>query len=236
MLLLAPVSDENIKMVEMGADADAALRQTASTLDFIRPIGNWLKPMSAEPFEGSLIVSWMRWSRRVGSKSTIDKSQIVGLHPKKEQLAQAVSITRWPASSLPIRDLGLPLQAKRLAAHQFQPLMLRMESKLSVWKQRMLSQIVLGEDILATIPHYCGIVVQNPTTIFRRIDCLCYFLGGGSVAGKKCHLVSWNQLCFPKDEGGVGLKDQMVSNKAALGFLVVRAAASRFYVRLLQQR
>ena len=53
-------------------------------------------------------------------------------------------------------------------------------------------------------------VIKRLTAIQRR------FLWGGNSEGKKIAWISWQQVCAPKEKGGLGIKDIKVFNRALL--------------------
>ncbi|XP_074305212.1 uncharacterized protein LOC141640260 [Silene latifolia] len=60
-----------------------------------------------------------------------------------------------------------------------------------------------------------------PKGIINRVEATCRnFLWDGSAEYRRSPLVAWDKICRPKDEGGLGLKDQETWNKAMVGRLV----------------
>ncbi|XP_074297635.1 uncharacterized protein LOC141628381 [Silene latifolia] len=60
-----------------------------------------------------------------------------------------------------------------------------------------------------------------PKGIISRIEDTCRnFLWDNSVDYRIVPVVAWDKLCSPKEEGGLGLKDQETMNKAMIGRLV----------------
>ncbi|XP_074289093.1 uncharacterized protein LOC141614233 [Silene latifolia] len=67
-----------------------------------------------------------------------------------------------------------------------------------------------------------------PKGIIKRIEAVCRnFLWDNSADYRRTPLVGWDTICRPKDEGGLGLKDQEAWNKAMVGRLVDWVAAKR---------
>ncbi|XP_074290219.1 uncharacterized protein LOC141616949 [Silene latifolia] len=67
-----------------------------------------------------------------------------------------------------------------------------------------------------------------PKGIIKRIEAVCRnFLWDNSADYRRIPLVGWDTICRPKDEGGLGLKDQETWNKAMVGRLVDWIAVHR---------
>jgi len=57
-------------------------------------------------------------------------------------------------------------------------------------------------------------VLAAPKSVLTTIKTLQrYFIWKGLNSGKKIALVSWEKLCRPKEQGGLGLQDPLMMNK-----------------------
>ncbi|XP_074278653.1 uncharacterized protein LOC141602248 [Silene latifolia] len=67
-----------------------------------------------------------------------------------------------------------------------------------------------------------------PRGIIKSIEATCRnYLWESGTEYKRVPLVAWDKICKPKEEGGLGLKDQEVWNKAMVGRLVNWIAEKR---------
>ncbi|XP_074299875.1 uncharacterized protein LOC141631052 [Silene latifolia] len=67
-----------------------------------------------------------------------------------------------------------------------------------------------------------------PKGIIKRIEAVCRnFLRDNSADYRRAPLVGWDTICRPKEEGGLGIKDQEFWNKAMVGRLVDWVATQR---------
>ncbi|XP_074318503.1 uncharacterized protein LOC141655316 [Silene latifolia] len=67
-----------------------------------------------------------------------------------------------------------------------------------------------------------------PKRIIKSIEAICRnVLWENGTEYKRVPLVAWDKICKPKEEGGLGLKDQEIWNKAMVGRLVNWIAEKR---------
>ncbi|VFQ73314.1 unnamed protein product [Cuscuta campestris] len=82
------------------------------------------------------------------------------------------------------------------------------DNKLNGWLQKNLDQagrLVLIKHVLNTLPNYFLGVNTIPKAISHLLEQkMARFWWGG---GNRHHWISWEKLCFPKEEGGLGIRD-----------------------------
>lgn len=115
-----------------------------------------------------------------------------------------------PRAALPMRYLGLPLFAGRLTKAHCQPLINKFAKKLDSWNTRLLSMAGRIELVISTLSS-CSIfwtaVFPLPATDSEEIDKMCRkFIRGDTLDSKKPHLISWDTICKPQKEGGLGIR------------------------------
>lgn len=130
----------------------------------------------------------------------------------------------FPTMSSSSRHLGLPLILPRLIAEAFKDLQHRIECKVSGWKGKLLSQAgrnMLIKSVASSIPIYSMSSFLITQSICKNIDSLLRkFWWGYKLDGKQhLSLQSWNQICTPKSEGGMGIKKVQGMNLAFLSKL-----------------
>ncbi|CAN1215673.1 Putative ribonuclease H protein At1g65750 [Linum perenne] len=95
-----------------------------------------------------------------------------------------------------------------------------MQSKLAGWKRNTLSLagwITLAQSVLNAIPTYAMQSSSLPQHTTSRIDSnIRNFIWGASSDHKKPHLLSWDSICRPKEQGGLGLRKAREMNDAYL--------------------
>ncbi|CAL1354996.1 unnamed protein product [Linum trigynum] len=105
------------------------------------------------------------------------------------------------------RYLGVPVIHDRVSKATFVDLIDRVESRLSGWKVATLSlagRITLAQSVLVSLPAYTMQISFLPASVREYIDKkIRAFICGISKAGRKIHLVDWDMICRPKEEGGL---------------------------------
>ena len=81
----------------------------------------------------------------------------------------------------------------------------------------MADRITLINVVLTALPLFYMSFFRAPTTMINRLTAIQrHFLWGGNVEGKKIAWVAWNQVCAPREKGGLGIKDIKDFNEALL--------------------
>lgn len=95
-----------------------------------------------------------------------------------------------------------------------------MEQRLSGWNVSHLSlarRITIAQSILQALPIYAMQSTDLPAGIKLKIDQACKrFIWSGVVTSQKLSMVSWNNICHPKINGGLGFKSLDGMNKSFL--------------------
>ncbi|CAN1788712.1 Putative ribonuclease H protein At1g65750 [Linum perenne] len=117
-----------------------------------------------------------------------------------------------------------------------------MDNKLSGWKAKSLSlagRATLAQSVLSAIPAYAMQTSVLPVTTCTEIDRrIRNFVWGSTDTEKKTHLISWETICLPKSEGGLGIRCARTLNGAymtKLAFLFFQNQSS-LWVRILQSK
>lgn len=126
--------------------------------------------------------------------------------------------TGMPLGSLPIRYLGVPLVTKKLSLLNCEVLLQQIKSKFSSWSSKALSfagRLLLIKTVIAGINTFWCSTFILPKACVTRINSLCgVFLWKGNIESHNSARVSWETVTKPKQEGGLGIKDLSLWNKA----------------------
>ena len=112
----------------------------------------------------------------------------------------------------------IPLTSKRICIKECKCLVDIVKNRITSWKNRCLSyvgRLLLIASVLESINVYWASVFLLPKTIVKDINKLLKgFLWNNGDDSKGSAKVAWSQVCKPKSEGGLGLKNIEVWNKA----------------------
>ena len=112
--------------------------------------------------------------------------------------------------TLPIRYLGMPLTTKTLSSHDYEPLIEKIRGKMLCWSNRFLSfagRLQLIQSVITSMVNFWSSAFILPAGCYDTIESMCSaFLWSGSPTQTHKAKVSWEDLCFPKDEGGLGVR------------------------------
>nr|CAN82389.1 hypothetical protein VITISV_042998 [Vitis vinifera] len=97
----------------------------------------------------------------------------------------------------------------------------RLRKRLSLWKRQYLSKggcLTLLKSTLSSLPTYFLSIFVIPKKVCTRLEkILRDFLWGSGALENKPHLVSWKVICTAKKDGGLGIRNLAIFNKALLG-------------------
>ncbi|KAG7529879.1 Reverse transcriptase domain [Arabidopsis suecica] len=146
------------------------------------------------------------WS---GLKMNCEKTQIftAGLDPGE---SLAISSFGFPIGSMPIRYLGLPLMSRKLRISEYSPLIEKLRKRFQSWATSSLSyarRLQLIKSVIYGLINFWTSTFILPKACIKLMESLCArFLWSGSVDISKGFKVSWANICYPKTEGGLGLR------------------------------
>lgn len=146
------------------------------------------------------------WS---GLKMNCEKTQLftAGLEPADSAF---MLNSGFAIGSLPIRYLGLPLMSRKLRVSEFSSLTDKMVSKFKSWAGSSLSfagRLQLIKSVIYGLFNFWASTFILPTACIKKMESLCArFLWTGSTDSFHGAKVAWADVCYPKSEGGLGLR------------------------------
>uniref|UniRef100_A0A7N2KPA0 Reverse transcriptase zinc-binding domain-containing protein n=1 Tax=Quercus lobata TaxID=97700 RepID=A0A7N2KPA0_QUELO len=151
--------------------------------------------------------------------NTVKKCEVTIQEPSSAYAL--ATILRCRVGSLPMKYLGMPLGTPFKTASVWNPILERMEKKLSSWKRLYLSKggrLTLVKSTLSCLPTYYLSLFVIPVAVADRLEQIQRnFLWGTSEECFKYSLVAWEKVCFPLETGGLGIRKLVHFNKALLG-------------------
>ncbi|KAL0313710.1 UNVERIFIED_CONTAM: putative mitochondrial protein, partial [Sesamum calycinum] len=147
------------------------------------------------------------------------KSQIILSRAVQQDRQQIVECLGFQEGFLPVRYLGVPLTSSRLTIADCRPLITKIDARLAGWNQHNLSyagRVQLIRSVLNTLHTYWASVFILPKGIISILEGkMRKFLWQGPNRRGNAK-VAWDQICKPKEEGGLGIRSMTVSNKALM--------------------
>ncbi|XP_028548896.1 uncharacterized protein LOC110108864 [Dendrobium catenatum] len=109
-----------------------------------------------------------------------------------------------------INYLGIPLSFYKLKIEDFLPLLDSINKKMNGWKANLLSFAGRLQYIKFTIQNTIAYWIRGsilPKTVYKHFKKACskFLFFGDSTHAKKLHMVSWDRICRPKYNGGLGI-------------------------------
>lgn len=112
--------------------------------------------------------------------------------------------------TFPTRYLGLPLNPSRISLATLQPFLERITSKLHSWTVKNLSfagKVRLVASVICGMVNFWSSVFVLPQGFYEKVDSLCSaFLWKNRTSAGTGARVSWEHICKPKKEAGLGLR------------------------------
>ena len=133
---------------------------------------------------------------------------------------QLINLFGYPVGSLPIRYLRIPIISSKLNFHDCSPLVEKVSSRLSSWLNQCLSfagRLQLIISVFTSIQVFWASHLCLPKKILKSIEQkFRSFLWNGVEVNNKGSKIAWSDICIPKKEGGLGIKDLSLWNKALM--------------------
>ena len=155
-----------------------------------------------------------------GLKVNVGKSEIVPIE-EVNNLDALANILQCRVGSLPMKYLGMPLGSSFKTTSIWNPILEKMEKKLSGWKRLYLSKggkLMLLKSTLSSLPTYFLSLFTIPKAVATRLESIQRnFLWRSSEESFIYPLVAWEKVCLPVEMGGLGIRSVVSFNQALLG-------------------
>ncbi|KAG7536891.1 Endonuclease/exonuclease/phosphatase superfamily [Arabidopsis suecica] len=165
-----------------------------------------------------------------GLKISIEKSTLYMAGIAPETQAEIQQSFPFATGQLPVRYLGLPLMTKAMSAQDYLPLTEKVRARISSWTSRFLSyagRLQLIRSVLMSITNFWSATFCLPGACMKEIQQLCSaFLWSGPDLNTHKAKTSWETVCLPRSEGGLGLRPLKETNKVCGLKLIWRLLAA----------
>lgn len=179
----------------------------------------------------SIVAVFDDFARISGLCISMEKSTIyyAGVQELTRQAVQ--SQYRFDSGELPVRYLGLPLLTKQMGTQDYQPLLEKIRKRINLWTNRFLSmagRFQLIRSVLMSITNFWMSSFRLLGECLKEIDRLCSaFLWSGPSLNPRKAKISWDVVCTPKREGGLGLRPLKEANLVSCLKLVWRLTSQK---------
>ncbi|RZB71032.1 LINE-1 retrotransposable element ORF2 protein [Glycine soja] len=155
-----------------------------------------------------------------GLRVNFHKSKLIGLNINEGFLESASIFLSCCMTLIPFKFLGVPVGANPRRRSTWKPVVDSMRAKLSCWRGRNLSiggKVTLINSVLSSLPLYFFSFFKAPKVVIKELTQIQRdFLWGSHEEERKICWVSWEDICKPKKEGGLGVKNLEVLNISLL--------------------
>lgn len=155
-----------------------------------------------------------------GLNINFHKSEILGIHVPDPSLRDLARVLQCKVGHLPMNYLGLPIGGNTSRLACWDPLLDRMNRKLSSWKSKLLSiggRLTLIKASLSNLPIYFMSLYPIPQGVIDKIISIQRrFLWNGQVDHKAQAMVRWELVQLPKILGGLNVTNLLNRNLGLL--------------------
>jgi hypothetical protein len=144
-----------------------------------------------------------------GMKINYHKSEVFVMGCDVEEQQRVANLFNYKLGVLPMVYLGVPIGEYRLNNENFMPLSGKMTKRMDPWKCKLMSsatRLTLSNACLANLPtfmmgfYYLGEGVHVEMDKVRG-----RFYWEGDAQTFKYHMMKWENVCKPKEYGGLGI-------------------------------
>lgn len=183
--------------------------------------------------EGILAV-FQEFAKVSGLNISLEKSTLYLAGVKAEDSVTILEQFPFDSGSLPVRYLGLPLLTKRMNSQDYSLLIMRIKNRITSWTARHLSfagRLQLVGSVLYSITNFWMSAYRLPSACIKEINSLCSaFLWSGPALSTHKAKIAWENVCRPKNEGGLGLKNLSDANRVSCLKLIWRIISEKNYL------
>jgi hypothetical protein len=155
-----------------------------------------------------------------GLKVNFWKSCLIGVNVEEDFMYMATEFLNCRRGSIPFKYLGLPVGANPRKLTTWEPMLNVMKGRLGSWGNKYISlggRIVMINAVLSAIPVFFLSYMKMPTKVWKEVVKIQRrFLWGGLSKRSKTCWVKWDDICKPKKEAGLGIRDLRLMNLSLL--------------------
>ncbi|KAL2893324.1 LINE-1 retrotransposable element ORF2 protein [Bienertia sinuspersici] len=168
-----------------------------------------------------LLHCFNEFSRASGLQANNSKTELYTSGMKEEEVNKILADSGFKLGKMPFKYLGVPICSKRVNASQCEILIEKMTARIRTWSSRHISfagRSQLINSVLMSIQQYWAQVFILPASVLQSIEQICRsYLWSGQWSSNRPGYVSWEGVCRPKKEGGLGFRSIQLWNIANMG-------------------
>ena len=156
-----------------------------------------------------------------GSKINFQKSKIFSWKCSARELQEITRILGMGGTMDWERFiyLGIPIYKTKIKSTNWDIILDKIKTKIQSWNASWLNlagKTILIKAVLNSMPIYHSSILLAPGLVIRKMEGLLrkFIWEGGKGNEKKLHLVSWNKIQNPHDEGGLQVRNLSIQNMA----------------------
>ncbi|GJR32563.1 RNA-directed DNA polymerase, eukaryota, reverse transcriptase zinc-binding domain protein [Tanacetum coccineum] len=175
-----------------------------------------------------------------GLKINVNKCNVLGVGVSNEEVSNLAKIIGCGAAKFLMKYLGVPVGGNMARCSNWNAIIQKFSSKLSLWKARLLSvggRLSLIKSVLGSLPTYYMSIYMMPATVQKKLEAMRNkFFIGGDLDEKKITWVRWKKFLASKELGGLGIGSIYRLNIGLLFKWVWRFLSSPFdlWVRVIK--
>lgn len=159
--------------------------------------------------------AWLRgkldqFSAMSGLQVNNSKSQVFLSNVPFEIQSFLMNSLGFQLGKLPVKYLGVPMISSRLSISDCMPILEKIKQRIATWTNKLLSfagRALLIQSVLFHLQVYWSSMFILPKHVVDSIEQLCRnFLWTGNYEKQGVAPVAWQDVCAPRDEGGLGFK------------------------------
>ncbi|KAM0888278.1 hypothetical protein ACQ4PT_028461 [Festuca glaucescens] len=161
------------------------------------------------------------FSEFTGLQINFHKSTFVPMHMTEQEANNAASILGCATAAMPCTYLGLPLSASKISKGLLQPVINKIQKRLPGWMPRLMSsggRIQMINSVLSAIPNFFMACIEWDQASIDDVDKLrraFLWKNKEKILGGHC-LVAWDIVTMPRKQGGLGIRDLRIHNRAVM--------------------
>lgn len=156
----------------------------------------------------------------LGLKVNFDKSCVYGFNVNEVRLREIAGILGCSMGVGPIPYLGKSVGGRRGGLEGWQMVIKKLKKKLWGWNVKTISlggRATLVQSSLSCIPLYWMSFLSLPKGVEGKLRSLqCSFFWGSDEHSRNMAWIRWEEVCRPKKDGGLGIKNLQLFNSALL--------------------